>query len=103
MWIKDPSDDLFYQFDFAQLENGTGDSNWLDRTSSPLESISTFTISIDSPGLTIESSAKTHNNTVVTIRVSGGTGGTKYPITCKIVTTTSETKEITEIMAVMNR
>ena len=105
-WIIDPDDTVEYQFDWAPLENGTGDSNWLDRTSSPIEGISTATItSPSSPGPTIVSSAIGSNNTVVTVKISAAntTAGTTYPIPCQITTTAGQTRTRTAYLFVSNQ
>ncbi len=104
MWIKDPGDTLTFKFDWAPLENGTGNSNWLDRTSSPLETISSqTTTSIDSPGPTIESSSITDSNTTVTVSISGGTAGNKYQIKNTVTTSTGQIAEKTVILYVTQR
>jgi len=103
MWIKDPSDVLEYVFDFAPSTNGRGDTNFLDLTSSPQETISSHTITVDSPGPTVEASSITESNTSVTVKLSGGTGGTKYTVTCQVVTSAGQTKEVSEVLLVANR
>jgi hypothetical protein len=94
-WYKDPDDTLNFKFDYAPLENGNGNSNWLDRTSSPLEIISEKSLSIDSPGPTIESSTITDSSTSVMISVSGGTAGHQYKVVCTITTSTGQVLERT--------
>lgn len=101
-WLKDPDDVLNYKFDWAPLENGTGDSNWLDRTSSPLESISSHSITAES-GITVDSSSITDNSTTVTVALSGGTAGSKYNVTCQIVTSTGQTVDRTAVVKVLDR
>lgn len=104
-WYKDPDDSITYKFDWAPLENGTGDSNWLDRTSSPIESIADHTITIDSPGVTIDHSSISDNASTVTVTISGGTAGKVYPITCQITTSASpaQTPSRTAYLHVSNR
>ena len=100
-WVKDPSDVTDFVFDFAPLENGNGDSNWLDRASSPIEAIVSKTITPDS-GITVDSSSITDNSTSVTVVVSGGTAGATYKVLCEIVTA-SQTKQKTAYITVTNQ
>lgn len=101
-WRKDPDESLQYIFDWAPLANGRGDSNWLDRTSSPMESIvSQTTVNVDSPGLTIDSSSITDSGTSVTVKLSGGTAGGKYRIKNQIVTAT-QTAERTVVVHIVS-
>lgn len=103
-WIKDPDETLQYKFDWAPLANGNGDTNWLDRTNSPLESISSqTTTNVDSPGLTINSSTITDSSTSVTISLSGGSVGGKYRVKNQIVTNSGQTAERTVTVWVMSR
>lgn len=101
-WLKDPNAVIHYKFDWAPLENGNGDSNWLDRTSSPIESISSHTITAET-GITVDSSSITDNGTTVTVTLSGGTAGSKYNVTCQVVTSTGQTDERTAIVTVLDR
>ena len=101
-WYKDPDDTIIFKFDFAPLVNGSGDSNWLDQTTSPTETITTATLSTDSPGPTIVSSSITDSSTTVTVKISGGTAGYTYPILC-VITTASQTKSATAFLHVINR
>lgn len=104
-WQIDPADTLNFKFDLAALENGSGNSNWLDRTSSPQEYISGQSVSIDSPGPTIEASSVTDNNTSVTLSISAANcvAGNVYPITCTITTSTGQVTERTAYLHVINR
>jgi len=102
-WIKDPDEVLQYIFDWAALENSRGDSNWLDRTSSPVETISSITIATDSPGLTVDSSSITDTNTSVTVQLSGGSAGNRYKVVCQIVTSAGQTAERTALINVVER
>lgn len=80
-----------YSIEFAGLENGvTGaDSNWLDRTSSPVEQLSSHIVTyLDSPsGVTI-SSTLTNGNTRITYSATAVTAGT-YEIQFQGYTTNS--------------
>lgn len=103
-WTKDPDETLQFKFDWAPLANGNGDSNWLDRTNSPLESISTQTVTnVDSPGLTINSSSITDSGTTVTVSLSGGSAGAKYRIKNHITTSSSQVAERTVVVRVLNK
>ena len=85
--------ELNYVFDWAPLRNGRGDSDWLDSTSSPIETISAVSLTSESPGLVIESSSITDNNSSVTVKLSQGNGsiGSYYDITCTITTSAAQT------------
>jgi hypothetical protein len=91
-WLKDPDDTLVYKFDWAPLANGTGDSNWLDQTSSPVETIVSQIITVDSPGPTVVASEITDNLTSVSVKLSGGVAGQAYDITNQITTSTPQIK-----------
>lgn len=102
-WVIDPDDTIEYQFDFAPLENGTGNSNWLDRTSSPLESISSVSItSPSSPGPTIDAHSNTTTTVTVRITAANTTVGRTYPIACQITTSTGQIKTKTAFLFVTN-
>ena len=102
-FVKDPSDVLDYLFDFAPAENAVAGAttNWLDRTTSPLEGIATRTISVspsESPEtLTVDSSSIVNSSTGVRVWLSAGTVGKVYRVTCRIVSdaTTPRTKSQT--------
>lgn len=91
-FIKRVSATRNFVFDFAPLENGREDSDWLDRTSSPVESIQSAVVTAESPGITVSSYSVTDNSTSVTIKVTGGSAGMMYNITCTIVTTKGQTE-----------
>ena len=84
-FLKDPDDTLDYKFDYAALTNGTGDTDWLGSG----ETIASATITVDSPGPTVEKSSITDSSTSVTVWVSGGTAGKTYKLACKITTNNS--------------
>ena len=102
-WYKDPDDTIQYKFDWAPLTNGTGDSDWLDTSTSPIESISSVSLSADSPGPTITTYAITDSNTSVTLKISGGIAGYIYKITCQITTSAGQTPSRTAYLHVSNR
>lgn len=88
MYIHDKDDDTkVWKFDWAPLENAQdgADSNWLDRTSSPVVYISSYTISADT-GLVVANDIRATNNTQVqfTLDASGATAGEQYKVTCQI-------------------
>lgn len=101
-WFKDPDETLDFRFDWAPLVNGTGDSNWLDQTTSPVEMISSQTTTADT-GLTVDNSGITNNNTTVTVILSGGTAGNKYKVTNRITTSNSQVAERTAIVYIADR
>jgi hypothetical protein len=103
-WIKDPDETLQYKFDWAPLANGTGDSNWLDRTSSPVEYISSqTTVCTDSPSVTIDSSEIILSSTAVAVKISGGTIGSRYRIRNRITTSTGQIRDKTATLIIMSR
>ena len=104
-WYLDPDDTLEYSFDFAPLENGTGDSNWLDRTSSPIESIDSATVtSQDSPGVTVVSySIMGGTQVLVKLSASQALAGGSYRVLCQITTSANQTKSKTATVFVTNQ
>lgn len=89
LYLKDPDATLDYKFDFAPLENGRdANSNWLDRSSSPVEQIASYVITAES-GITVDKDSLSDSNTSVVVWLSGGTVGTIYNISCKITTASS--------------
>jgi hypothetical protein len=77
-WLKFPSENLDYAFDFAaRLDTG--------------EAISSYTVTVPT-GLTKGATAQADG--VVTVWLDGGTAGTYYPIDC--VVTTSAGREMAE-------
>ena len=101
-WLKDPDDTVQYMFDWAPLTNGNGDIDLLDMTSSPVESIDTATVSADT-GLTVVGYGKVRSNTAVMVKLSGGTAGKQYSVTCDIVTTAGQELQRTATLHVTNR
>lgn len=100
-YLKDPDETLDYKFDFAPSTNGTGDTDWLGSG----ETISSRTITSDSPGLTIGINHLTDSSTSVTVWVSGGTAGNTYKLSCKITTNNSPARicERTILIKVIQR
>jgi len=99
-WRKKVDDSLNYVFDFAALENGSGDFNWLDRISSPAVTISSATVTVEA-GITKVSDSITDNSTTVTVKLSGGTPGQVYDIECEIVDSDGQTKEVTATIRII--
>ena len=97
-YTKDPSAVLDYKFDWKALTNGSGTSDWL----AAAETISTKTVTV-SNGLTKDSDTLTDTNTSVTVWLSGGTAGSDYTVTCKIVTSAGRTDERTIIINCRDR
>lgn len=88
-YIKDPDAVLDYKFDW---------SSWLASG----DTISTATVTASS-GLTVDSSSITDTNTTVTAWLSGGTAGTKYAVTCHIVTAQDREDDRTVSVLVQER
>lgn len=84
---KDPDDVLDYSFDWSQ---------WLATN----ETISTFT-ALPSPGITVNSTSNTVS--ITTVWLSGGTAGTPYTVTHRIVTNQSRTVDRTMTIRATNR
>lgn len=102
-WYMDPDETKIFTVDWAPLENGNGASNWLDRASSPVETISSqTTTSLDSPGLKVDSSTVNATNTAVNITLSASncTPGKNYRLHNQIVTSTGQTTERTIVVRV---
>jgi hypothetical protein len=76
--VKDPDATLDYIFDWSQ---------WLTLVA---DTISTNTI-VAETGITV--GAHTNSTTAVTIWLSGGTAGTTYKVTCRIVTAGGRTDD----------
>lgn len=85
-FAKDPSAVLDYVWDW---------SAWLGA-----DTISTHTVTA-ATGLTVTSA--THTNTAVTVWLSGGSAGTNYRVTCRIVTVGGRTDERTSTVRVRER
>lgn len=82
-----------YKFDFAPLANGTDDSNWLDQTNSPVETISSYQITEDSPSvIQVVSHKKTDSNTSVAVHIHAIASG-QGEVHCEITTTNSPAQE----------
>lgn len=82
-FVKYPTSDLDYKFDWKPLTNGTvgGTSDWLEDG----ETITTHTVTADT-GITVDAGTRTDANTSVTIWISGGTLRRTYKIYCYIET-----------------
>ena len=105
-WYIDPDETKIFIVDWAPLENGTGDSNFLDRTSSPVESISSqTTTSLDSPGLTVSNSSINATSTAVTVTLTAAncTPGESYRLRNRVTTSTSQVIDETIIVRVRTK
>lgn len=85
-FLKDPSAVLDYEFDWSE---------WLGS-----DTISSHTVTAGS-GITVASSSAT--STAVTAWLSGGTAGTSYVVTNRIVTTGGRTDERSITLQVLDR
>jgi len=83
IWEKRPGETLQFDFDFAPLTNSRegAKSDWLASG----ETITGATVIADS-GVTVEGYGIDTTGTYVTCRLSGGTAGNSYTITCTITT-----------------
>lgn len=86
-YLKDANAVLDWEFDW---------SDWLDAG----ETISSHTMTVGT-GLVKDSSA--NSTTAVTVWLSGGTSGTTYTVTCRVVTSASRTDERSIAIAVTDR
>lgn len=99
--LKDPDAIVDYSFDW--------NDGYLDTTTSPPETISTSTWSIDpapsSPALSTElsESSSSKTTTTATIFLTGGTAGKVYRVTNKVVTSGGRTDERTMTIRVEER
>ena len=89
-FVKDPQSVLDYKVDW---------STWLASTS-PEDTISTSTWTVES-GITKDTDSST--STTATIWLSGGTAGSTYAVTNKVVTNAGRTKEVTIYVTVRQR
>lgn len=88
---KDPDAIVDYSLDWT---------TWLALASDPTDAIDTILVTA-SDGLTVDDSD--HNESIVTIWVSGGEAGTTYRLTCRIVTTGGRTDERSVYVRVLER
>lgn len=107
MYPHDKDDDTkVWKFDWAPLENNQdgADSNWLDRTSSPVVSISSYSISADT-GLTVTNDAKASNDTQIqfTLDASAAVAGEKYKVTCQITDSSGQKDTRTMLFYITDR
>jgi hypothetical protein len=85
--LKDPSDDVVYAFDWTK---------WL----AGVDEIASATVTAGD-GLTVGDVDNT--TTEVTVRISGGTAGTTYSVTCAVETTGNNSAERTRQIKVVER
>jgi len=85
-FVKDPDEVLDYTFDWATWLNG--------------DTIASDTVTVDT-GLTKDSDSNDTDS--VTVWLSGGTAGTAYKVSSKIVTAAGRTAERTIIITVRER
>jgi len=99
-FFKDPEEVLDYKFDWAPLTNERPDgiSDWLRDG----ETIVSATV-VGEAGITVNSSVIADAETSVVAWVSGGVAGTRYKITCNIVTTSNRTGERSVYITVLQR
>lgn len=72
-WVQDPGDNRDRLFDWAEVLADAGGTT-----------ISTMTVTATS-GLTVGTPTATNADTAVRVRVSGGSDGSSYRLTCQIV------------------
>lgn len=89
VYTKDPDAVLDWKFDW---------SRWLATS----ETITSHTVT-STAGLTVDSSLVTDDDTSVTAWLSGGTAGTRYAVTCHIVTSAGRADDRTIYVYVRER
>ena len=87
LWVKDPADVAWYKFDWSQFLD-VGDS------------ISSATVTVDS-NVTLVAQASAASS--VSVRLSGGAGGTSSVVTCVVVTALGNTFETTKTVYIQGR
>jgi hypothetical protein len=95
-WIKDPSANLFYLFDFAQRTNKTG---YADDYLQSNETITSAIINTDTD-LQVSNIEIISNSTQVRFFVTGGIVDQQYNVTCRINTNQGQVDEFTKILLV---
>ena len=96
-WIKDPSANLFYLFDFSQKTNKTGyGEDYLQSN----EIITTSVINTDTEDLQVSNIEIISNSTQVRFFVTGGIVDQQYNVTCRINTNQGQVDEFTKILAI---
>lgn len=97
-WVKDPSANLYYIFDFAQNTNKNGyDGDYLQTG----EELSSATILTDD-GISASDVSIIKANTQVQFYLTGGTAGSEYNVTCRITTTNNNIDEYTKTIKILN-
>lgn len=99
--IKDAQAVLDYKFDWANTTNGGDVADWLDTAGD--EVISTYTVTANDAGITIDSDELSDDDTSVTVWLSGGTVGETYRITNHIVTSLGREDDRTLTVKVESR
>lgn len=100
-FVKDPSEDLDYEFDFAGYTNGVSGAS-TDYLQSG-ETIESFEVEADSDGITVGNSFLIKDDTCVQVWLSGGTNSSSYRVTATIVTSMARTAERSIRVRVQNR
>lgn len=90
---KDPNAVLDYRWDWAGDDPGP----WLAEG----ETITSATFTVTPDGLT--KGAETHTDSTATVWLSAGTVGTRYLVTCRIVTNQGRTDDRTKSITVTER
>ncbi len=97
-WIKDPSANLYYVFDFAQNTNKNGyDGDYLQEG----EELSEASIIADD-GISASGVSLVSANTQVRFYLTGGTAGSEYNVTCRITTSQNNVDEYTKTIKITN-
>jgi hypothetical protein len=99
-FIKDTTEDLDYEFDFAAYTNGVSGatSNYLQSG----ETITSFDVDAED-GITVGDSLLTKSDTCVKVWLSGGTLGALYAVTVTVTTSDARTAERTIYVRLENR
>lgn len=101
-FVKDPSEDLDYLFDFAGRTNGVlgASSDYLDVTGG--EIIASYEIAA-TDGIDVGDSFLIKADTCVQVWLSGGTARARYRVTVTVITTMARTVERSILIEVRER
>lgn len=99
-WVKDPSANLFYIFDFAQKSNGTGyDKDYLDSNEELILS-GEYPLFNTTGNVLVSNVSLQNNNTQVRFMLSGGDVDRECNVTCRILTSIGQVDEFTKTIVI---
>ncbi len=99
-WIKDPSANLYYMFDFAQSTNGNGyGDDYLD-DGEQLIFTGEYPLFTTDGTISVSNVSLQNNNTQVRFMVTGGDAPSECNISCRIKTTLNQVDEFTKVIII---